>query len=98
MARTATRNLRRRHRRRREVERDSNTGSSVVNDGVHTLQSDNGSCCTPKGKRFEIPEISVCPPAPMKPKVAPKLSSSTRNFIASQDVEIFFFLAFQKCH
>ncbi|KAK8514689.1 hypothetical protein V6N13_103156 [Hibiscus sabdariffa] len=93
MARTATRNQRRRYRRRQEVETDSDTGSSVDNIGV-----DNGTCCTPKGKRFKIPEILACPPAPMKPKVAPKLSTTARTFFASQDVEIFFFLAFQKCH
>ncbi|GMI79652.1 hypothetical protein like AT3G20898 [Hibiscus trionum] len=94
-----TENPRRRYRRRQEVESDSDTGSSVDNDGVQALQGDNGTCCsTPKGKRFKIPEILACPPAPMKPKVAPKLSSSTRTFFSSQDVEIFFFLAFQKCH
>ncbi|KAE8664082.1 hypothetical protein F3Y22_tig00112856pilonHSYRG00008 [Hibiscus syriacus] len=99
MTQTTTRNPRRRYRQRRqEVGGDSNMGSSAVNDGVHSLQSDKGSCCTPKGKGFKIPEILACPPAPMKPKVAQKLLSSTRNFIASQDVEIFFFLAFQKCH
>ncbi|KAE8725159.1 putative Curculin-like lectin family protein / PAN domain-containing protein [Hibiscus syriacus] len=98
MARTATRNPRRRYRRRREVERDSDAGSSTDNNGFQALQSDTGSCCTPKGKGFKISEISACPPAPMKPKVAPKMSLSTRTFIASQDVEIFFFLAFQKCH
>ncbi|KAK8633166.1 hypothetical protein V6N13_014016 [Hibiscus sabdariffa] len=98
MARTATRNRRRRYRRRQEVETDNGMGSSVDNNGVEALQGENGTCCTPKEKRFKIPEILACPPAPMKPKVAPKLSSSARTFFASQDVEIFFFLAFQKCH
>ncbi|KAB2059917.1 hypothetical protein CXB51_029260 [Gossypium anomalum] len=93
-----TRKLRRwyRRRQRQELERGSDSGSSTDNNGVRVLQSGHG-CCTPKGQRFKIPEILACPPAPMKPKVAPKLSSN-RTFFASQDMESFFFLAFQKCH
>lgn len=37
----------------------------VKQDLVHEY-----SCATPKGKRFRIPEISTCPPAPKKRKIA----------------------------
>ncbi|XVE61165.1 hypothetical protein DITRI_Ditri06bG0017900 [Diplodiscus trichospermus] len=68
------------------------------NNGQEILQT---GCSTPKGRRFRIPEILSCPPAPMKPRVAPKLLSRRSSsampitFFASPDIELFFFLAFQ---
>ncbi|KAI3409351.1 uncharacterized protein J3R85_019424 [Psidium guajava] len=54
------------------------------------------SCSTPKGKRFCIPKIQTCPPAPMKKRVRDSdcLSSLHRSpisFFASPDIELFFF-------
>ncbi|XWS56256.1 hypothetical protein CRYUN_Cryun09bG0070300 [Craigia yunnanensis] len=81
---------------------DSSSRNSIAadeeehNNGVlEVLQT---GCSTPKGKRFRIPEILSCPPAPMKPRVAPKFlsrRSSAITFFAPPDIELFFFLAFQ---
>lgn len=50
-------------------------------------------CSTPKGKRFRIPEVLTCPPAPKKRRVMPNYSSkkSPIAFFASPDIEFFFF-------
>ncbi|KAL3718626.1 hypothetical protein ACJRO7_003707 [Eucalyptus globulus] len=54
------------------------------------------SCSTPKGKRFRIPKIRTCPPAPMKKRVrdsnrSSSLQRSPISFFASPDIELFFF-------
>ncbi|XVF56107.1 hypothetical protein PTKIN_Ptkin06aG0090600 [Pterospermum kingtungense] len=68
------------------------------NNGVGVVQT--SGCSTPKGQRFRIPEILSCPPAPMKPRVAPKLLSRRSSampitFFVPPDIDLFFFLAFQ---
>nr|KYP63269.1 hypothetical protein KK1_017837 [Cajanus cajan] len=53
-------------------------------------------CSTPKGKRFRIPEILTCPPAPKKRRVTLTSCSSMRSpiaFFASPDIDLFFFSA-----
>ncbi|KAI3984376.1 hypothetical protein MKX01_011330 [Papaver californicum] len=57
-------------------------------------------CLTPKGKKYRIPKIVSCPPAPMK-KAARRLitncSSSLQrspiSFFTNPDIEVFFFFA-----
>ena len=57
----------------------------------------SSGCSTPKAKRFKIPEILTCPPAPKKRKVMPKCSSNRTPiaFFASPDIELFFFTALE---
>lgn len=60
-------------------------------------------CSTPKGKRFRIPEVLKCPPAPKKRKItttttitsscSSKTKRSSIAFFASPDIELFFFSA-----
>ncbi|KAL2231058.1 UNVERIFIED_CONTAM: Cyclin-dependent protein kinase inhibitor SMR13 [Sesamum indicum] len=56
------------------------------------------ACSTPKGRRFRIPEIKTCPPAPKKRRVfsAAGCNSLRRTpvaFFAHPDIELFFYLA-----
>ncbi|CAL0310583.1 unnamed protein product [Lupinus luteus] len=69
---------------------------------INNVEEDNekGAYCsngfaTPKGKRFRIPEILTCPPAPKKRRVISKFSSKRSIFFASSDIETFFFNAFR---
>ncbi|KAF8398375.1 hypothetical protein HHK36_017302 [Tetracentron sinense] len=51
---------------------------------------------TPKAKKFRIPEIRSCPPAPKKQRVTTSNCSSQRSpiaFFAHPDLELFFFNA-----
>ncbi|CAL0310062.1 unnamed protein product [Lupinus luteus] len=70
--------------------------------GIKNVEEGNeqGFCssgfATPKGKRFRIPEILTCPPAPKKRRVISKYSAKrSRKFFASPDIELFFFSAFR---
>ncbi|XVF75818.1 hypothetical protein PTKIN_Ptkin13bG0217200 [Pterospermum kingtungense] len=69
-----------------------------IEDDKEVLQTRSG-CSTPKGQRFRIAKILSCPPAPMKPRVAPKFlsrtSSSAVTFFNPPDIDLFFFLAFR---
>ncbi|RDX69732.1 Cyclin-dependent protein kinase inhibitor SMR13, partial [Mucuna pruriens] len=58
----------------------------------------SSGCATPKAKRFRIPEVLTCPPAPKKRRVMPNCSSnrSPIAFFASPDIELFFFSALRK--
>ncbi|KAK7244625.1 hypothetical protein RIF29_39450 [Crotalaria pallida] len=78
------------------------TSSSSKELGVNkNVEEDNevgvcsSDCATPKGKRFRIPEVLTCPPAPKKRRVVSNFSSkrSPITFFASPDVELFFFSA-----
>ncbi|KAL0419567.1 UNVERIFIED_CONTAM: Cyclin-dependent protein kinase inhibitor SMR9 [Sesamum radiatum] len=56
------------------------------------------ACSTPKGRRYRIPEIKTCPPAPKKRRVftAAGCNSLRRTpvaFFAHPDIELFFYLA-----
>ena len=54
----------------------------------------SSGCVTPKAKRFRIPEVLTCPPAPKKRRVMQNYSSkSPIAFFASPDIELFFFSA-----
>lgn len=59
--------------------------------------SSRNGCCTPKGKRFRIPEILTCPPAPKKRRVTPNCLTkrSPIAYFAPPDIELFFFFAFR---
>jgi len=76
------------------------TSSSSSYSGTKEIKGEDDHyeediCSTPKGKRFRIPEVSTCPPAPKKRRVA--ITCSTKKspiaFFASPDIEIFFFSA-----
>ncbi|XP_050221320.1 cyclin-dependent protein kinase inhibitor SMR13 [Mercurialis annua] len=57
-------------------------------------------CSTPKAKKFRIPEIETCPPAPKKQRVISNCSLKRRPiaFFASPDLELFFFCALRHDH
>ncbi|TKY62603.1 hypothetical protein E2542_SST12461 [Spatholobus suberectus] len=78
------------------------TSSSSQEQGIGNVEEDNtkedvcsSGCATPKAKRFRIPEVLTCPPAPKKRRVMPNCSSnrSPIAFFASPDIELFFFSA-----
>lgn len=60
-------------------------GSEVISSG----------CSTPKGQRFQIPEILSCPRAPMKRRVLQNCSvrRGPIAFFAPPDIELFFLYA-----
>ncbi|GMN26300.1 hypothetical protein TIFTF001_001262 [Ficus carica] len=63
-------------------------------DDVSTSTNSTG-CSTPKGRRFRIPEIRTCPPAPKKQRVISNCSIQRTPiaFFAPPDLELFFYLA-----
>jgi hypothetical protein len=65
----------------------------VVDDDVSTI-SNNSVCSTPKGRKFRIPEISTCPPAPKKQRMLSNFSLR-RVIFAPPDLEIFLCVALQ---
>ncbi|ESW34234.1 hypothetical protein PHAVU_001G135700 [Phaseolus vulgaris] len=77
--------------------------SSSQDQGIRNAAEDgNGDdcssgCATPKAKRFRIPEVLTCPPAPKKRRtLAIPNCSSNRSAVAlfaSPDIELFFFSA-----
>lgn len=77
------------------------TSTSCQELGVESVEEDNeegicsSGCVTPKAKRFRIPEILTCPPAPKKRRVMPNCSKNRPpiTFFASPDIELFFFSA-----
>ncbi|QCE05257.1 hypothetical protein DEO72_LG9g260 [Vigna unguiculata] len=77
----------------------STSSSSSFSSGTKEVkgedddQNEEDICSTPKGKRFRIPEVSTCPPAPKKRRVLPITCSSKKSiaFFSSPDMEIFFF-------
>lgn len=79
----------------------SETSSSRGVKGISTEAEDGNlasstTCCTPKAKRFKVPELLSCPPAPKKRRVAPNCSSKRSSpiaFFAPPDLELFFFFA-----
>jgi hypothetical protein len=65
----------------------------VVDDDISTI-SNNSACSTPKGRKFRIPEISTCPPAPKKQRVLSNFSLR-RVIFAPPDLENFLCVALQ---
>ncbi|KAI4300767.1 hypothetical protein L6164_034105 [Bauhinia variegata] len=65
------------------------------NEEEEDICSKGNDCATPKAKRFRIPEVLTCPPAPKKRRVMPNCLSnrSPIAFFASPDIELFFFSA-----
>ncbi|KAF5937216.1 hypothetical protein HYC85_024722 [Camellia sinensis] len=68
------------------------TTTATTDGGVDVTTS---GCSTPKGQRFQIPEISTCPPAPKKQRVLSNCSlrRTPIAFFAPPDLELFFFFA-----
>ncbi|MED6114314.1 hypothetical protein PIB30_079096 [Stylosanthes scabra] len=84
------------------TEEDINGGNNKNNVEEEGIRSSNNGWCTPKGKRFRIPEILTCPPPPKKMKsvIPNKFSSSSKSSIAlfaatasPEEIELFFFTA-----
>lgn len=74
--------------------KSSNDNLSKVDD----TNFDNSvrGCSTPKAKRFQIPEILMCPPAPKKKRKVVSNCLSQRTpiaFFAPPDLELFLFFA-----
>ncbi|XP_059669558.1 cyclin-dependent protein kinase inhibitor SMR9-like [Cornus florida] len=74
----------------------SSTSSEEDENGVDIRSA--GSCCTPKGKRYRIPNNLSCPPAPKKPRyvITSNLSLPTSSpvaFYAPPDIDLFFLFA-----
>ncbi|CAJ2673186.1 unnamed protein product [Trifolium pratense] len=80
------------------------TSSSVENTETEpksitsSSSSSSSGCCTPKAKRFRIPEMLTCPPAPKKRRVNPSAACLSINrspiaLFSSPDIELFFFSA-----
>ncbi|KAF1881276.1 hypothetical protein Lal_00023312 [Lupinus albus] len=76
------------------------TSSDSKELGIKNVEEDNeegvcsSGCVTPKGKRFRIPEVLTCPPAPKKRRVISNYSAKrSTKFFASPDIELFFFSA-----
>jgi len=62
------------------------------------FSSSSSGCSTPKAKRFRIPKVLTCPPAPKKRRVTPPSACSSINrspisLFSSPDIELFFFSA-----
>ncbi|KAK7278905.1 hypothetical protein RJT34_23944 [Clitoria ternatea] len=69
------------------------TFSGTKELGVEKVDELEEKCFTPKGKRFRIPEMLTCPPAPKKRRSVTFTCSSKRSpiaFFASPDLELFF--------
>ncbi|KAK4272540.1 hypothetical protein QN277_021081 [Acacia crassicarpa] len=75
----------------------STTHQDIVMNTVEKLDNSEEDACssgwsTPKAKRFRIPELLTCPPAPKKRRVTSNCSSNKIPiaFFASLDIELFF--------
>ncbi|KAH1077768.1 hypothetical protein GYH30_053023 [Glycine max] len=87
----------------RPCEHATPSSSSSKEQGIKYVEEESineedvcsSGCATPKAKRFRIPEVQTCPPAPKKRRVVPNCSSkrSPIAFFASPDIELFFFSA-----
>ncbi|KAG8388998.1 hypothetical protein BUALT_Bualt02G0183700 [Buddleja alternifolia] len=72
--------------------------SSKADDLEIAEMPNNSACSTPKAKRFRIPEIQTCPPAPKKRRIvtstcSPRRTNTPIAFFASPDIELFFYFA-----
>ncbi|KAL9679876.1 hypothetical protein QQ045_017747 [Rhodiola kirilowii] len=70
----------------------NNTEEEAAADGG----GGGGNCLTPKGKRFRIPEIETCPPAPkkirrMNTSPCTKLKRPPIAFFSPPDLELLLF-------
>lgn len=80
-----------------EVEASASVESSDNLSRIDGVKFESNICCgcsTPKAKKFRIPKILTCPPAPKKRRPAASNCSLRRNpisFFAPPDLELFFF-------
>ncbi|WJX11195.1 hypothetical protein P8452_01833 [Trifolium repens] len=70
----------------------------ICSSSSSSSSTSSSGCCTPKAKRFRIPEMLTCPPAPKKRKVNPSeaclsINRSPIALFSSPDIELFFFSA-----
>lgn len=87
--------------KKQKSKRKSCTSSGSQLQMIRTVEEDNeevvcsSGCTTPKAKRFRIPEILTCPPAPKKRRVIPSYSSNRLPIavFSSQDIDELFFSA-----
>ncbi|KEH28473.1 hypothetical protein MtrunA17_Chr5g0447241 [Medicago truncatula] len=90
-------NIKNQHLQSKQQETSSENCSSNM-DSVKVVDdvsiTSNSLCSTPKGKKFRIPEISTCPPAPKKQRVLSNFSLR-RSFFATPDLEKFLCVALQ---
>ncbi|XP_054820003.1 cyclin-dependent protein kinase inhibitor SMR9 [Prosopis cineraria] len=77
----------------------SSSSSEIITTDEPRPSASSSCCSTPKGRKFRIPEIATCPPAPKKKKPSSLFSGtcsrrrSPISFFAPPDLELFFFLA-----
>ncbi|CAN0891866.1 Cyclin-dependent protein kinase inhibitor SMR13 [Linum grandiflorum] len=75
---------------------EEQSSSIVIDFRNDAVLVDEALCSTPKGKKFRIPKIETCPPAPRKATNNCSSSSSSRRpiaFFSPPDLELFFFFA-----
>ncbi|XP_010545590.1 PREDICTED: uncharacterized protein LOC104817909 [Tarenaya hassleriana] len=74
----------------------STSASPFTNPDDNSPPSPGGDGCrTPKARKFRIPEMLTCPPAPKKRRAVPNCSLRRRPiaFYAPPDIELFFVFA-----
>ncbi|GFZ13016.1 RNA-binding (RRM/RBD/RNP motifs) family protein [Actinidia rufa] len=66
-----------------------------ADDHSNGVDAPTSGCSTPRGHRFQIPEILTCPPAPKKRRALPNCSirRTPIAFFAPPDIEHFFLFA-----
>jgi hypothetical protein len=80
------------------TETEAKVEEKVICSSSSSSSSSSSGCCTPKAKRFRIPKMLTCPPAPKKRKVNPSeaclsINRSPIALFSSPDIELFFFSA-----
>ncbi|OWM73501.1 cyclin-dependent protein kinase inhibitor SMR13 [Punica granatum] len=76
----------------------SMSSSCTSSSGSNPAGTGGISCSTPKARRYRIPAIETCPPAPKKQRVVSKNCFLQRRpiaFFAHPDIELFFNFAFR---
>ncbi|GFZ13013.1 hypothetical protein Acr_23g0013980 [Actinidia rufa] len=71
------------------------TSHCYADDHSNGVDAPTSGCSTPRGHRFQIPEILTCPPAPRKRRALPNCSirRTPIAFFAPPDIEHFFLFA-----
>ncbi|CAI8602163.1 unnamed protein product [Vicia faba] len=69
-----------------------------VEDREKNVTCASSGCCTPKAKRYRIPQVLTCPPAPKKRRVTSSgvclsINRSPIALFSSPDIDLFFFSA-----
>lgn len=77
-------------------EADSATSNTDEEEGYHDKEiirstcEDDVVCSTPRGKKYMIPKISTCPPAPKKRRLVLNQSRAATKFFSHPDLDVFF--------